>query len=42
MIASILMAIGMAVSVLVEALLPGSGSDGGGMPLPKDEKGLKE
>ena len=43
-IASILMAIGMAIGVLVEALLPGSGdsiSGGGGEPPPKDEKGLK-
>ena len=43
-IASILMAIGMAIGVLVEALLPGSGgaaaASGGGEP--KDEKGLKE
>ena len=38
-IASILTAIGMAIKVLVEALLPGGG---GGEPLPKDEKGLKE
>ena len=44
-IASILMAIGMAIGVLVEALLPGSGSagaSGGGESPPKDEKGLKE
>ena len=47
-IASILMAIGMAIGVLVEALLPGvSGGgegaiSGGGEPPPKDEKGLKE
>ena len=45
MIASILTAIGMAIRVLVEALLPGCGgaamaSDG--EPPPKDEKGLKE
>ena len=43
-IASILMAIGMAIGVLVEALLPGGGvaiSGGGGSPPPKDEKGLK-
>ena len=46
-IASILTAIGMAVGVLVEALLPGGGvgcgaaASGGGEP-PKDEKGLKE
>ena len=41
MIASILMAIGMAIGVLVEALLPG----GGGAvepPSTKDEKGVKE
>ena len=50
MIASILTAIGMAIGVLVEALLPGAdGGDGdaaaasgGGEPPPKDEKGLKE
>ena len=44
-IASILMAIGMAISVLVEALLPGGGgtaASGGGEPPPKDEKGLTE
>ena len=45
-IASILTAIGMAIGVLVEALLPGGGCDatasGGGEPPPKDEKGLKE
>ena len=47
-IASILMAIGMAIGVLVEALLSGGGgaaaaSGGGGEPPPpKDEKGLKE
>ena len=43
-IASILMAIGMAIEVLVEALLPGGGGaiSGGGEPPPKDEKGLKE
>ena len=45
-IASILMAIGMAIGVLVKALLPGSGgaaaASGGGEPTPKDEKGLKE
>ena len=42
-IASILMAIGMAIGVLVEALLPGGG--GGTVatpPPPKDEKGVKE
>ena len=36
----------MAIWVLVEALLPGSGgaavASGGGEPPPKDEKGLKE
>ena len=46
MIAFILTAIGMAISVLVEALLPGGGVAAGGgtagKPLPKDEKGLKE
>ena len=44
-IASILTAIGMAIGVLVEALLPGWGAattSGGGKPPPKDEKGLKE
>ena len=45
-IASILTAIGMAIVVLVEALLPGGGaataSGGGGEPPPKDEKGPKE
>ena len=43
-IASILTAIGMAIGVLVEALLPGGGaiSGGGCEPPPKDEKGLKE
>ena len=43
-IASILTAIGMAIRVLVEALLPGgaaTASGGGGEPPPKDEKGLK-
>ena len=42
-IASILMAIGMAIGVLVEALLPGgaAAASGGGEPPPKDEKGLK-
>ena len=43
MIASILMAIGMAVRVLVEALLPGGGGGATELPPPpKDEKGLKE
>ena len=43
-IASILMAIGMAIGVLVEALLPGGAAtgSGGGEPPPKDDKGLKE
>ena len=44
-IASILMAIRMAIGVLVEALLPGGGgtsASDGGEPPPKDEKGLKE
>ena len=44
-IASIPMAIGMAIEVLVEASLPGGGdataSGGGGEPPPKYEKGLK-
>ena len=43
-IASILTAIGMAIGVLVEALLPGGSAttaSGGGEPPPKDEKGLK-
>ena len=43
-IASILTAIGMAIGVLVVALLPGGGGGAaasGGEP-PKDEKGLKE
>ena len=44
-IASILTAIGMAIGVLVEALLPGTGgaaTASGGEPPPKDEKGLKK
>ena len=45
MIASILTAIGMAIGVLVEALLPGGGggatTSGGELP-PKDEKDFKE
>ena len=42
-IASILMAIGMAIGVLVEALLPdGAGVASRGKPLPKDKKGAKE
>ena len=44
MIASILMVIGMAIGVFVEALLPdGGGTVVGGEPPPlNDEKGLKE
>ena len=45
MIAFIIMAIGMAIGVLVETLLPCSGGAAmasGGKPLPKDEAGLKE
>ena len=45
-IASILVAIGMAIGVLVEALLPGgvgaATTSRGGEPPPKDEKSLKE
>ena len=43
-IASILTAIGMAIGVLVEALLPGGGgaATASGEPPPKDEKGLKK
>ena len=45
-IAFILTAIEMAISVLVEALLPGGGTVAGGgivgKPPPKDKKGLKE
>ena len=41
-IASILMAIGMAIGILVEAFLP-AGGGGGVVPIPpKDEKGVKE
>ena len=44
--ASRLTAMGMAIGVLVEALLPGGGgattASGGGEHPPKDEKGLKE
>ena len=41
------MAIGMAIGVLIDALLPGGGgggtaASGGGESPPKDEKGLKE
>ena len=45
MIASIPTAIGMAIGVLVEALLPGGGGGAaasGGEPPPKDEASLKE
>ena len=44
MIASILTAIGMAIGILVEALLPGGGGTDGtaGKAPHKDEKGLKE
>ena len=44
MIASILMAIGIAIGVLVEALLPGGAgaAASGGEPPPKDEASLKE
>ena len=38
-ITSILMAIGMAISVLAEALLPGGGGGTGGKPPPNDKKG---
>ena len=41
-IASILMAIGMAIGVLVEALLLPGGGGGSVVPPPEDEKGLKE
>ena len=41
-IASTLMAIGMAIGVLVEALLPGGGGATSPPPPPKDEKGVKE
>ena len=37
MIASILTAIGMAISVLVEALIPGGGGTAASPPPPKDE-----
>ena len=40
-IASILTAIGMAIGVLIEALLPGGGGTVASLP-PKDEKGVKE
>ena len=41
MIASILTAIGTAIGVLVEALLPGGGGTAASPP-PKDEKGVEE
>ena len=41
-IASILTAIGMAIGVLVEALLQGGAAATSGGPPPKDEKGLKK
>ena len=41
-IASLLTAIGMAIEVLVEAVLPGDGGAAESPPPPKDEKGLKE
>ena len=42
MIASTLTATGMAIGVLVEALLLGGGGEEEGKPPPKDAKGLKE
>ena len=42
MITSILMAIGMAISAPVEALVPVGGAVAGGKPPPKDEKDTKE
>ena len=43
MIASILTAVGMSISVLVEALLPsGGGTSAGGKPPHEDKRGLKE
>ena len=43
MIASILMAIGMAISVLIEALLPGGGGTVASRgPPPREEKGVRE
>ena len=42
-IASILTAIGMAIGVLIEALMPGGGGTmASPLPPPKDKKGLKE
>ena len=42
MITSILMAIGISIGILVEALLPGGGGAGTAGPPLKDEKGVKE
>ena len=42
MIASILTAIGMAIGVLVEALLPGGGGTPASPPPPEDEAGVKQ
>ena len=42
MIASVLMAIEMAIGVLVEALLLSGGGSAAGKPPPKDEKRVKE
>ena len=41
-IASILTTVRMAISVLIEALLPGGGGTAESPPPPKDEKGVKE
>ena len=41
-ITSVLMAIGMVIGVLVEALLPGGGGTAASPPPSKDEKGVKE
>ena len=37
-----LTAIGVAITILVKALLPSGSTAAGGKPLPKDEKGKKE
>ena len=42
MIASILTATGMAINVLVEALLPGNGGAEGSKPSPNAKKGLEK
>ena len=42
MIASILMAIGMVIGVLIEALPPGGGGTAASSPPPKDKNGVKE